>query len=105
MAAQIDWSELLEKKYPSYKVEVNAYLDSLEISSSNDVSIDKIYQAIRNDTDVNENWSCFIMSVCMGLIRMWSRASKTELLISDVLSGWWNIFHTTLIFFQHTCAL
>ena len=55
MATNIDWSDLLDKKYPSYKVEVNAYLDSLEIATSNDVSIDKIYQAIHYDEDVNEN--------------------------------------------------
>ena len=55
MASFIDWSELLDKKYPSYKVEVNAYLDSLEIATSNDVSIEKIYQAIKDNEDVSDN--------------------------------------------------
>ena len=55
MASQINWSELLEKKYPSYTVEVNAFLDTAQISKSTDVSIMNIYQAIRNDMQIDSN--------------------------------------------------
>ena len=55
MASKINWAALLEKKYPSYTVEVNAFLDSADESKSTDVSIQNIYQAIRNDPKVDSN--------------------------------------------------
>ena len=55
MASVIDWSSLLEKKYSSYKVEVNAFLDSLDIANSIEISIQHIYEAIKGDCKVNEN--------------------------------------------------
>ena len=48
-----DWEKLLKAKYNSYKVEVEAYLDSLDIATSSDISIAHIYQAIRHDEKVN----------------------------------------------------
>ena len=48
-----DWEKLLKAKYNSYKVEVQAYLDSLDIATSSDISIAHIYQAIRNEQKVN----------------------------------------------------
>ena len=50
----IDWDEILSKKYPSYRVEVQTYLDTAHISRSADVSIDKIYSVIVNDPNVSE---------------------------------------------------
>ena len=55
MASGMDWDKILEGRYPSYKVEVNAFLDSLEISSSVDITIQKIYEAIRDDEHVCDN--------------------------------------------------
>ena len=55
MASVLDWESLLEKKYPSYKVEVNAFLDSLDISNSVDLSIEYIYDCIKDDAQVNPN--------------------------------------------------
>ena len=55
MANCVDWAALLDKKYPSYKVEVNAFLDSLDVSASIEVSIELIYQAISSDNNVNED--------------------------------------------------
>ena len=55
MASNIDWDALLDKKYPSYKVEVLAYLDSLDVTFSTEISAQHIYHAIRNDNQVNEN--------------------------------------------------
>ena len=51
----IDWEEILSKKYPSYRVEVMTYLDTVHISRSTDVSIDKIYSVIVHDPNVSEN--------------------------------------------------
>ena len=54
MASATNWSEILDEHFPSYKVEVNAFLDTLHISSSTDVSIQKIYNAIHADPHVPE---------------------------------------------------
>ena len=50
-----DWDKILRAKYNSYKVEVQAYLYSLDIATSSDISIVYIYEAIRNDQKVHEN--------------------------------------------------
>ena len=55
MASSIDWSELLDQRYPSYKVEVNAFLESLKVSSSPEISIEKVYHAIKDDLAINDN--------------------------------------------------
>ena len=55
MANNINFNELLEKKYPSYTAEVTAFLNSLDIASSTEVSINFIYQAIKNDPKVDAN--------------------------------------------------
>ena len=55
MATNVNFEELLEKKYPSYTVEVNAFLNSLDVASSTEVSIDQIYQAISNDKNIDSN--------------------------------------------------
>ena len=55
MARQVNFSQFLEKKYPSYTTEVTAFLNSLEIASSCEVSLDYIYQAIKDDKNVDEN--------------------------------------------------
>ena len=41
MAEQVDWDALLEK-YPSYKVEVEAFLNTVHISRSTDVSMCRV---------------------------------------------------------------
>ena len=40
MASQINFAEILEERFPSYKAEVTAFLDTLHISQSTDVSIE-----------------------------------------------------------------
>ena len=55
MASSTDWSSLLDAQYPSYKVEVEAFLDSLEVSNSNEIYIDIIFQAIRYRPEVDDN--------------------------------------------------
>ena len=55
MASQVNWKEMLEGRYPPYKVEVNAFLDSIEISSSTEIAMDYIYQAIKGNPNVGDN--------------------------------------------------
>ena len=55
MASIIDLEGLLDKKYPSYKVEVNAFLESIDISNSLELSIEHIYECIESDSNVNQN--------------------------------------------------
>ena len=54
MADNVDWADLLEKKYPSYKVEVQAFLDTAHISRSTDVSMNEIYNIICDDPNVSD---------------------------------------------------
>ena len=53
MAAEVNWEELLQRKYPLYRIEVKAFLDNVHISNSNDVSMQKIYAVIQNDQQVD----------------------------------------------------
>ena len=55
MATSIEWEAILDQCYPSYKVEVNVFLDSLEVSSSPEISIEKVYYAIKDHPKINEN--------------------------------------------------
>ena len=55
MAGQPNWGELLEKRFPSYKAEVTAFLDTLHISKSTDVSIEKIYEVIKDNCDIPDD--------------------------------------------------
>ena len=54
MASGMDWDSLLEKKYALYKVEVSAFLDSLDIANSIEISMEVIYEAIKSDDSVND---------------------------------------------------
>ena len=69
MASGIDWSSLLEKKYSSYKVEVNAFLDSLDIANSIEISIQHIYEAIKGDSKVHENLKALYCEAINGTNR------------------------------------
>ena len=55
MASKMDWSALLEARYPSYKVEVDAFLESLSVSNSNEITIAKVFEAIRYDDKIDDN--------------------------------------------------
>ena len=54
MASNTDWNELLDKKYPSYKIEVQAYLDSLDVANSIEVSTQFIFEKIVEDDNVSD---------------------------------------------------
>ena len=53
MDSKLDWGPLLVKKYVSFNVEVEAFLDSLDVSNSTDISMAFIYDRIRNDRNVS----------------------------------------------------
>ena len=55
MAGQVNWEELLKDRFPTYKVEEDAYIDSLEVANSTEVYMERIYEAIRNDATVHVN--------------------------------------------------
>ena len=50
----INWAKILEGKYPSFRIEVETFLDNCHISNSNDVSMIKIYEVIVHDPNVDE---------------------------------------------------
>ena len=66
MATAIDWEKILDGRYPSYKVEVVAYLASLDIATSTDVSMQVIYDAIKNDLQVCENLKLLYKEALFG---------------------------------------
>ena len=66
MDSSIDWEKLLKAKYPSYKVEVDVYLDSLEITTSTEISVSKIYESIKNDNDVPINLKLLYREALLG---------------------------------------
>ena len=55
MASQVNWSKILDQRFPSYKLEVTAFLDTLHISKSTDVSIEKIYNVIKDDSNIPDD--------------------------------------------------
>ena len=63
---QDEWAPLLKAKYPSYTVEVQAFLDSLDIATSSEISMEKIFEAIREDPKVNENLKYLYMEAIFG---------------------------------------
>ena len=66
MALNNEWDVLLKAKYPSYTVEVEAFLESLDIATSSEISMEKIYEAIREDDKVDENLKCLYMEAIFG---------------------------------------
>ena len=66
MAVQQDWKALLKKNYPSYKVEVEAFLDSLAIATSNEISASKVYDAIKDIPEVNSNLKSLYREALFG---------------------------------------
>ena len=55
MAENLDWDEILNDRYTTFKIEETAFAESLKIANSTEVSAEKIYEAIQDDPDVPEN--------------------------------------------------
>ena len=66
MASDEYWKVLLKKNYPSYKVEVDAFLNSLEIATSNEISASKVYQAIKHLPEVNDDLKSLYREALFG---------------------------------------
>ena len=47
MASNIDWALILRDRFATFKVEENAFLESLKICNSSEVAIERIYEAIK----------------------------------------------------------
>ena len=70
MVTPVDWKKLCDARYPSYKVEVSAFLDSLEISSSTDISMQKIYYAVKDDPNVSADVKLLYKEAIFGNERL-----------------------------------
>ena len=66
MASGEDWSKLIKARYPSYKVEVEAFLDSLSVSNSTELSIAGIFDAIKYEDHVDDNLKLLYGEAVMG---------------------------------------
>ena len=55
MASGTNWKKLLEGRYPSYKAEVEAFVESLSVSNSNEVSAQKVFEAIQFNDEIDDN--------------------------------------------------
>ena len=55
MASNIDWEQILNDRYATFKVEETAFIESLQIANSNEIAAECIYEAIKNKEDIPEN--------------------------------------------------
>ena len=55
MAGQVNWEQILKDRFPTYKVEEDAFIDSLQVAHNIEVYMERIYDAIRNDPNVHVN--------------------------------------------------
>ena len=55
MASNLNWELILKDRHPTFKVEEQAFIESLKIANSNEVAAEKIYQGIKDDEDIPEN--------------------------------------------------
>ena len=105
MASQVNWKELLDGRYPSHKVEVNAFLDSVNILSSTEISMDHIYQAIKSDPNVSWQPQTIVSWICVWVWQGGEEKDKKphfklsqSLDVSDEI--FWNKIPCQLLFKQ-----
>ena len=55
MATNINWDEILNDRYATFKTEENAFVESTKICNSTEIAVERIYEAIKEDDDVPEN--------------------------------------------------
>ena len=60
------WQHLLNDRYPTYQIEKKAFVDSLKVCNSMDVSAEKIYDAIKDDVDVPNNLKALYHEAVFG---------------------------------------
>ena len=66
MRSEMEWIDLLDKKYPSYKIEVEAFLESLDIANSVEVSAQFIYDKIKLDSNVSADLKALYQEALEG---------------------------------------
>ena len=66
MASSTDWKKLLEARYASYKVEVQAFIDSLEVSNSNEICVEKVFEVIQFDEAVDDSLKLLYLEALYG---------------------------------------
>ena len=66
MGSPVDWTPLLDARYPSYTAEVNAFLESLSVSNSNEITIAKVFEAIRYDDRIEDNLKLLYREAVFG---------------------------------------
>ena len=55
MAGAWNWQEILRERFPTFKVEEDAFIECLDIACSTEVYIEQIYEAIKNVNHVPNN--------------------------------------------------
>ena len=55
MASNIDWEDVLKDRFPTFKVEELAFIESLKIANSTEVAAERIYEAIKTNDEIPEN--------------------------------------------------
>ena len=66
MADNVNWEKILRDRYSTFKAEEKAYVDSLEICNSTDISIEKIYETIKNNEDIPTNLKLMYRKAIFG---------------------------------------
>ena len=72
---------MLDARYASYTVEVEAFVNTVQISSSIDISIENIYEAIKSEPKIPDNLKLLYHEASYGSnkdvkIRMRNRVSN-----------------------------
>ena len=66
MASAVDWDALLVKKYPSYKIKVEAFLDAAEISSSSEIAAEIMFERIKDEENVSSDLKLIYKKSILG---------------------------------------
>ena len=66
MASNIDWALVLRDRFATFKVEENAFVESLKICNSTEVAIERIYEAIKEDDAVPRNLKLMYREAIFG---------------------------------------
>ena len=91
-----DLEALWKQKYNSYKVEVEAYLNSLVVATSSDISMLHIYEAIAEDDKVNSYLKSLYKEACFG------NNKDVKSRIRNRISNFWRSLRFTL--FMANCT-
>ena len=55
MASNVDWPSIMKDRFATFKVEENAFLESLKICNSTEVAIAKIYEGIKDLDEIPDS--------------------------------------------------